>query len=106
MGRTGTVTPVAVLEPVFLAGSPISRATLHNEDEIRRKDIREGDTVLIEKGGDVITKVVQVILEKRPGVSKAFCMPEQCPVFSEPLIRAEGEVIAEVAEQLPRHVER
>jgi DNA ligase (NAD+) len=91
VGRTGTVTPVAVLEPVFLAGSTISRATLHNEDEISRKDIREGDTVLIEKGGDVIPKVVQVIETKRPKHSRPFHMPKQCPVCSGPLVRVEGE---------------
>ena len=91
VGRTGTVTPVAVLEPVFLAGSTISRATLHNEDEIKRKDIREGDTVLIEKGGDVIPKVVQVILEKRPSNSKSFVMSEHCPVCESVLVREEGE---------------
>ncbi len=91
VGRTGTVTPVAVFKPVFLAGSTISRATLHNEDEIRRKDIREGDTVLIEKGGDVIPKVVQVILEKRPKDSKPFRMPDKCPVCGSPLVRVEGE---------------
>jgi len=91
VGRTGTVTPVAVLDPVFLAGSTISRATLHNEDEIRRKDIREGDTVLIEKGGDVIPKVVQVILEKRPGKSRPYKMPKVCPVCHNHLIRVEGE---------------
>ena len=91
VGRTGAVTPVAVLEPVFLAGSTISRATLHNEDEIKRKDIREGDTVLIEKGGDVIPKVVKVILEKRPKDSKPFKMPDKCPVCGSPLVRTEGE---------------
>ena len=91
VGRTGTVTPVAVLEPVFLAGSTISRATLHNEDEIRRKDIREGDTVLVEKGGDVIPKVVQVIIEKRPKDSKPFRMAKACPVCGGPLVRVEGE---------------
>ncbi len=91
VGRTGTVTPVAVLEPVFLAGSTISRATLHNEDEIQRKDIRENDTVLIEKGGDVIPKVVQVILEKRAPDSKPFKMPKSCPVCNSTLIRGEGE---------------
>ncbi|MBN1782159.1 NAD-dependent DNA ligase LigA [bacterium] len=91
VGRTGTVTPVAELEPVFLAGSTISRATLHNEDEIRRKDIREGDSVLIEKGGDVIPKVVKVIEEKRPPETRRFEMPVRCPVCSGPLVRAEGE---------------
>ena len=74
-----------------LAGSTISRATLHNEDEIKRKDIREGDTVLIEKGGDVIPKVVQVILDKRPKNSRRFKMPKACPVCRSRLIRIEGE---------------
>lgn len=92
VGRTGTVTPVADLDPVFLAGSTISRATLHNEDEILRKDIREGDTVLIEKGGDVIPKVVEVIHEKRSKESKPFKMPKHCPVCSSGLVRIEGEV--------------
>ena len=92
VGRTGTVTPVAELEPVLLAGSTISRATLHNEDEIRRRDIREGDTVLIEKGGDVIPKVIRVIGEKRPADSRPFEMPSSCPVCGGPLVRTEGEV--------------
>ncbi len=91
VGRTGTVTPVAVLEPVFLAGSTISRATLHNEDEIRRKDIRVGDTVLIEKGGDVIPKIVKVIKEKRPKGSTPFKMPDRCPICNTQLVRIEGE---------------
>ncbi len=92
VGRTGTITPVAVLEPVFLAGSTISRATLHNEDEIQRKDIREGDTVLLEKGGDVIPKVVQVIKEKRSPDSKPYAIPKFCPVCQSPLVRFEEEV--------------
>jgi len=91
VGRTGVVTPVAVLEPVQLAGSTISRATLHNEDEIIRKDIRIGDTVLIEKGGDVIPKIVKVISEKRPSGSKPFRIPDTCPVCHGPLVRIEGE---------------
>jgi len=91
VGRTGTVTPVAILEPVLLAGSTISRATLHNEDEIQRKDIREGDTVLIEKGGDVIPKVVKVIEEMRPENSTSFQMPDACPACQSPLIRQEDE---------------
>jgi DNA ligase (NAD+) len=91
VGRTGAVTPVAVLEPVFLAGSSISRATLHNEDEIRRKDIRLGDTVLIEKGGDVIPKVARVILEKRPAKSVPFVFPKTCPVCGGTLVRCEDE---------------
>ena len=92
VGRTGAVTPVAELEPVFLAGSTISRATLHNEEEIQRKDIRIGDTVLIEKGGDVIPKIVSVINEKRPDSAIAFHMPENCPVCQAPLLHTEGEV--------------
>ena len=92
VGRTGVVTPVAELEPVFLAGSTISRATLHNAEEIGRKDIRAGDTVLIEKGGDVIPKVVSVILEKRPQGTLPFAMPKECPVCGAPLAKVEGEV--------------
>lgn len=91
VGRIGTITPVAELEPVFLAGSTISRATLHNSDEIERKDIREGDYVKIEKGGDVIPKVVEVVLEQRPKNSKPFKMPEKCPVCGTALHRPEGE---------------
>ncbi|CAN5389916.1 NAD-dependent DNA ligase LigA [soil metagenome] len=92
VGRVGTITPVAELEPVFLAGSTISRATLHNFDEIRRKDIRAGDTVIIEKGGDVIPKVVKVITEKRPASSKPFKIPVKCPVCSSVLFKPEEEV--------------
>lgn len=92
VGRVGTVTPVANLEPVFLAGSTISRATLHNFDEIERKDIREGDYVKIEKGGDVIPKVVEVIKEKRPKNSKKFPHPVNCPVCNTHLEKPEGEV--------------
>lgn len=92
VGRTGTLTPVADLEPVFLAGSTISRATLHNIEEIERKDIREGDYVIIEKGGDVIPKVVQVITEKRGKDSVKIVPPQNCPVCNSKLIRPEGEV--------------
>ncbi len=91
VGRIGTITPVAELEPVFLAGSTISRATLHNSDEIERKDIREGDYVKIEKGGDVIPKVVEVVLDQRPKNSKPYRMPEKCPVCGTPLHSPEGE---------------
>ncbi|MCC6864653.1 MAG: NAD-dependent DNA ligase LigA [Ignavibacteria bacterium] len=91
VGRIGTITPVAELEPVFLAGSTISRATLHNSDEIERKDIREGDYVKIEKGGDVIPKVVEVVKQKRSKNSKPFKMPNKCPVCKHPLQRPEGE---------------
>ncbi|MBN1902096.1 NAD-dependent DNA ligase LigA, partial [Candidatus Sumerlaeota bacterium] len=92
VGRTGTVTPVAVLEPVFLAGSNISRATLHNEDEIRRKDIRIGDQVIIEKGGEVIPKVVGVIASLRTGKEEPFAFPDKCPECGSPLFRSEQEV--------------
>jgi DNA ligase (NAD+) len=79
VGRTGTLTPVAELEPVFLAGSTISRATLHNEDYIREKDIKVGDTVVIEKAGEVIPAVVSVVLKKRAGDEKGFTFPKTCP---------------------------
>ena len=92
VGRTGVVTPVAELEPVFLAGSTISRATLHNEEEIRRKDLRVGDTVLIEKGGDVIPKVVSVGLDEREDGSTPFVMPTACPVCGTGLVRVGEEV--------------
>ena len=92
VGRTGKITPVAILEPVSLSGTTISRSTLHNEDEIRRKDIRIGDTVIIEKGGEIIPKVVKVITEKRTGGEKIFKMPERCPVCGSKLVRIEGEV--------------
>lgn len=92
VGRTGTVTPVAALRPVFLAGSTISRATLHNEQEIARKDIRIGDTVIIEKGGDVIPKVVRVVPEKRPPQSTPFVFADKCPVCGSGLVRDEEEV--------------
>lgn len=92
VGRTGVITPVAVLEPVFLDGSTISRATLHNRDEILRKDIREGDTVIIEKGGDVIPKIVKVVKKKRTDNSKKFIMPEICPICQNNLVQIQGEV--------------
>ena len=92
VGRTGAVTPVAELEPKFLAGSTISRATLHNFDEIERKDIRVGDTVIIEKGGDVIPKVVEVVLKERPAGSRKTKPPEKCPTCSSKLFKPEGEV--------------
>lgn len=92
VGRTGVVTPVAELEPVFLAGSTISRATLHNEEEIRRKDLRVGDTVWIEKGGDVIPKVVSVDMDTRADGSAPFEMPTECPVCETALVRVGDEV--------------
>ncbi|MXW77507.1 MAG: NAD-dependent DNA ligase LigA [Gemmatimonadetes bacterium] len=94
VGRTGAVTPVAVLEPVPLAGSTIARASLHNADEIRRKDIRIGDTVLIEKGGDVIPKVVEVDRSERPDDSVEYTFPNQCPSCKGPLTRDAEEAVA------------
>jgi DNA ligase (NAD+) len=93
VGRTGAVTPFAVLEPVFLAGSTISMATLHNADDILRKDLREGDTVVIEKGGDVIPKVIGPILSLRPPEAKAWTMPATCPACGSELHRTEDEVV-------------
>ena len=86
-GRTGAITPTADLEPVFLAGSTISRATLHNEDYIRKKDVRIGDTVTIEKAGEVIPKVVDVVLTKRTGKEKPFEYPKVCPECSSKLMK-------------------
>ena len=91
VGRTGAVTPNAVLEPVRIAGSSVSRATLHNIDNIKSKDIRIGDTVVIEKAGDIIPAVVKVIKEDRCGTEVEFNMPENCPVCGEKLIREDGE---------------
>jgi DNA ligase (NAD+) len=92
VGRIGTITPVAELEPVLLAGSTISRATLHNIDEIRRKDIREGDKVVIEKGGDVIPKVVSVVISERSKESKEPKPPDICPVCKSEIFKPENEV--------------
>jgi DNA ligase (NAD+) len=92
VGRTGKLTPVAVLEPTPLAGTTVARASLFNEEEVARKDVRKGDTVLIEKGGDVIPKVVQVVEEKRPAGTVPWTPPTECPVCGTPVIKAEGEV--------------
>jgi len=94
VGRTGALTPVAELEPVKLSGITISRATLHNEDEIQRKDIRIGDFVLIERSGDVIPKVVSPMKERRTGREKIFVMPTRCPVCRSETFRPEGEAVA------------
>lgn len=91
VGRTGAITPVAELEPVFLAGSTISRATLHNFDEITKKDIRRGDTVIIEKGGDVIPKVVSVVIEERGADTQPESAPLTCPVCGSGVFRPENE---------------
>ena len=91
VGRVGTVTPVAELRPVFLGGTTVTRATLHNEDYINDLDIRIGDTVVVEKGGDVIPKVSGVVKEKRPKGAKPFTFASRCPVCSAPIERPEGE---------------
>jgi DNA ligase (NAD+) len=92
VGRMGTLTPVAVMEPVNVGGVMVSRATLHNEDEVIKKDIRVGDTVIIQRAGDVIPEVVKVIPEKRTGKEKKFKMPGKCPECGSEIVRFEGEV--------------
>ena len=99
VGRTGTITPVASFDPVIIGGSTVRRATLHNFDELARKDIRIGDTVRGEKGGDVIPKVTEVVLERRPADSQPMALPEVCPVCSEQVHRFEGEVAIRCANQ-------
>lgn len=93
VGRTGAITPMAILEPVSVAGSTISKTTLHNEDFIKEKDLRIGDTVLIQKAGDVIPEIVEVKKEKRTGNEKAFNMPKKCPVCGAVAIREVGEAV-------------
>ena len=97
VGRTGALTPVAVLEPVKLSGTTISRSTLHNEEELLRKDVRVGDHVLLERSGDVIPQVVAVMKERRPRGSKPFAWPAHCPVCGSKAFRPEGEVISRCA---------
>lgn len=92
VGRTGVLTPVAELEPVFVSGSKVSRATLHNEEEIRRKDIRVGDWVMIEKAGEVIPAVVAVLTAERTGEEQIFSMPDKCPSCGGSVLREEGQV--------------
>ena len=94
VGRTGKLTPVAKLEPVFVGGTTVSNATLHNEGEIRRKDVHIGDTVIVRRAGDVIPEVVGVIQERRPVDAKAFAMPLSCPVCGSKVVREEGEADA------------
>lgn len=91
VGRTGVLTPVAHLEPVSVGGVIVSRATLHNEDEIRKKDIRIGDTVLVQRAGDVIPEVIKVVAAGRTGAEKPFRMPARCPVCRSPVVRLEDE---------------
>ena len=109
VGRTGALTPVAILEPVKVAGSTISRVTLHNQDEIERKDIRIGDTVIIEKGGDVIPKVVSVILKERADHCAPWKIPTHCPSCESRVVKQEGEVASrcpneECPEKIYRHL--
>ena len=93
VGRTGALTPVALLEPVRVGGVEVSRATLHNEAELRKKDVRIGDRVVVQRAGDVIPEVVKIITSHRTGKEKAFVMPDRCPVCGSKVERAEGEAI-------------
>ncbi|HZX94468.1 MAG TPA: NAD-dependent DNA ligase LigA [Myxococcales bacterium] len=93
VGRTGALTPVAALTPVYVGGVTVSRATLHNEDEVRRKDVRVGDRVFLRRAGDVIPEIVRVILESRPADSRPWEMPKQCPECGTQVVREEGEAI-------------
>lgn len=94
VGRTGALTPVAILEPVFISGSTVSRATLHNEDEIKRKDIRIGDYVIVRKAGDVIPEVVAPVVSRRTGEERPFKMPKKCPVCGSDVVRLPGEAVS------------
>ncbi|MGE5086894.1 MAG: NAD-dependent DNA ligase LigA [Bacillota bacterium] len=94
VGRTGALTPVAIMKPVKVGGVTITNATLHNQDEINRKDVRIGDTVVIQRAGDVIPEVVSVMLDKRPKHSQAFLIPEACPVCNSQVQKLEGEVVS------------
>ncbi len=94
VGRTGALTPVARLEPVFVGGVTVSNATLHNFDELRRKDVRIGDTVIVRRAGDVIPEVVQVVEDRRPSNAKAPQLPSECPVCGSPVVKTEDEAVA------------
>ncbi|MDZ4759586.1 MAG: NAD-dependent DNA ligase LigA, partial [Alphaproteobacteria bacterium] len=94
VGRTGAITPVARLKPVFVGGVTVTNATLHNEDELRRKDVRVGDTVIVRRAGDVIPEVVSVVVEKRPSGSELFSMPAECPVCGSAVTRSPDEAVA------------
>ncbi len=94
VGRTGAITPVARLEPIFVGGVTVSNATLHNMDELHRKDIRVGDTVIVRRAGDVIPELVQVIKDRRPRGTKSVKLPKKCPVCRSVIVREEGEAVA------------
>ena len=110
VGRTGVLTPAAELEPVFVAGSTVSRATLHNMDNIVQKDVRIGDSVLVQKAGDIIPEVVKVLASERDGSEQEFTMPQNCPVCGSDVVREEGEAAhrctgLDCPAQLQRHIE-
>jgi DNA ligase (NAD+) len=94
VGRTGALTPTAIMDPVRIGGVEVSRATLHNQDEIDKKDVRIGDTVVVQRAGDVIPEVVRVLPEKRTGKEKKFRLPDRCPVCGSEVFRPEGEAVA------------
>ena len=94
IGRTGAATPVARLRPVFVGGVTVTNATLHNEDELRRKDVRIGDSVIVRRAGDVIPEVVGVVLERRPAQAQPFAMPTHCPVCGSDIVRVDGDAVS------------
>jgi DNA ligase (NAD+) len=107
VGRTGALTPLAHFEPVEVAGTTVSKATLHNEDEMRRKDIRIGDRVVIRKAGEIIPEVVRVLVEERDGSEREFVFPTYCPVCGADVVRPEGEAVARcVNSECPAQLER
>ena len=115
VGRTGALTPVAIMKPVKVGGVTVTNATLHNQEEIQRKDVRIGDTVIVQRAGDVIPEVVSVVLDKRPKNSQPYLLPTECPACGEPVQKLEGEVvtrctnplcIAQVKEALKHFVAR